>query len=558
MILKKLSTTSKNKKITLIILPIIIYTCISFYFFGPHHLSDFKNKIFTPSGDPESFIWFLSWWPFAITHHLNPFISNYIWFPKGYNLAWSTSIPTLSLIMMPITLLFNATLSFNLLSIMAPALSAISFFYLSFFITKKILPSLFSGYFYGFSSYELGQLLGHTCLNYTFLLPLIILVLLARYSNKIGRLFFICSLSILLVLQFGISIEIFATFIFFLAISVCIFFIFNKDIRHRILVLSKESAYSIIISIILLSPYIYFLIIGFKSVPKFINSPQVFSSDLLNYIIPTPITSLGKTVFYSISTRFTGNFSEEGAYLGVPLFLICFDYFKSYWKTKYTKAFFVIFLLIILFSLGPILQINGYATTIKLPWYYLENIPLLRSALPTRFALYVSFITALIVLLWLNKPGYRYIKYLFVIIALFFILPNQTAYNWQSVKVPRIFQPKISYIAYKKSSSVIIFPFGYNGDSMYLQYVSKFAFIQQGGYVGYIPIYYSNQPLVNSFYSGQTIPNFNNLFYSYCISNKVNKIIYLPETNQNIINELNGLHWQTQTIGSSTIITVPD
>ena len=72
---------------------------------------------------------------------------------------------------------------------------------------------------------------------------------------------------------------------------------------------------------------------------------------------------------------------------------------------------------------------------------------------------------------------------------------------------------------------------------MYLQYVSKFAFIQQGGYVGYTPTYYSNQPSVNSFYSGQTIPNFNNLFYSYYISNKVNKIIiYQKRTKISLMN----------------------
>jgi hypothetical protein len=44
-----------------------------------------------PGGDPIQFMWFLSWWPYALTHGLDPFQTHYIWSLSGVNLLWVTS-----------------------------------------------------------------------------------------------------------------------------------------------------------------------------------------------------------------------------------------------------------------------------------------------------------------------------------------------------------------------------------------------------------------------------------------------------------------------------------
>lgn len=324
----------KHRKLVLIFTPIIIYSFVSVVFFLPKNISSINNKIFTPSLDPESFIWFLNWWPYAIIHHLNPFITKYIWYSRGVNLTWTTSIPTLAILMSPITLLFSAIVSFNLLAIFSLALSATSFFYFSYFITKKIIPSLFAGYVFGFSSFEIGQLLGHVNLYFTALIPLILLLIFARFKNQLSRKFFLSLLSLSFVLEFGISDEILVTLIFFMSIAFIILYLFYREKRKIILKLFTEIIISGLISITLLLPFIYYLILGYKDVPKFINSPQAFSSDLLNYIIPTPVTNIGKSIFSNISSRYTGNYSEEGAYLGFPLLIIIFIYFKDNFKKK--------------------------------------------------------------------------------------------------------------------------------------------------------------------------------------------------------------------------------
>src|SRR5487761_2308097 len=55
-------------------------------------------------GDPPQMTWFLDWFPYAVSHGLNVFHTNFIDYPVGVNLANNTSVPLLGLIASPITL----------------------------------------------------------------------------------------------------------------------------------------------------------------------------------------------------------------------------------------------------------------------------------------------------------------------------------------------------------------------------------------------------------------------------------------------------------------------
>jgi hypothetical protein len=47
--------------------------------------------------DPRLMTWFLVWWPHALVHGLNPFLTKAMWTPQGINLAWQTSMPLVAL-----------------------------------------------------------------------------------------------------------------------------------------------------------------------------------------------------------------------------------------------------------------------------------------------------------------------------------------------------------------------------------------------------------------------------------------------------------------------------
>jgi hypothetical protein len=76
------------------------------------------------------------------------------------------------------------------------------------------------------------------------------------------------------------------------------------------------------ITVVLAAPFLFFAFKGLAGLPEFLNSPEGFSADLLSYLVPTQVTLLGGDFFANVASGFSGNASEQGAYLGVPLILI--------------------------------------------------------------------------------------------------------------------------------------------------------------------------------------------------------------------------------------------
>jgi len=74
--------------------------------------------------DTRLYTWVLGWWPYAITHGINPFHSTVVWAPTGVNIAWVTGLPGPSLVAWPVTALFGPVASLNLLLLLSPALAS--------------------------------------------------------------------------------------------------------------------------------------------------------------------------------------------------------------------------------------------------------------------------------------------------------------------------------------------------------------------------------------------------------------------------------------------------
>ena len=63
------------------------------------------------NGDPQVYIWGLAWYPYALSHGLDPIFTKVGWAPIGYNLAWSTTVPGLSILAWPATRLLGPLVS---------------------------------------------------------------------------------------------------------------------------------------------------------------------------------------------------------------------------------------------------------------------------------------------------------------------------------------------------------------------------------------------------------------------------------------------------------------
>ncbi|HEX4656064.1 MAG TPA: hypothetical protein VH307_01655, partial [Streptosporangiaceae bacterium] len=73
--------------------------------------------------DVSSYVWDLWWTSHQITHLGNPFFTHLMAAPVGTQLGFDTTMPLAGLIMTPITLAFGPSVSFGLLTMIAPGLA---------------------------------------------------------------------------------------------------------------------------------------------------------------------------------------------------------------------------------------------------------------------------------------------------------------------------------------------------------------------------------------------------------------------------------------------------
>jgi hypothetical protein len=107
-------------------------------------------------GDPGLYIWWFKWVPYALTHGLNPLHSNFLDAPGGVSAMWNTSMPALGLVFAPVTLVFGPIVTFNLVCILGPPLSAwTAWLWLRRHVRDA--PAVLGGLIFGFSPFVMAQ-----------------------------------------------------------------------------------------------------------------------------------------------------------------------------------------------------------------------------------------------------------------------------------------------------------------------------------------------------------------------------------------------------------------
>src|SRR6185295_7319770 len=320
------------------------------------------GEMFMPSPDAIALTWFLNWWPFALSNNLDPFTTHHLGEPVGYNLWWLTSLPTLAVLGWPITATAGPIVTWNVISLLGPAISAYGCYVLLLYLSKERLPSFIGGLLFGFSTYQVGHLWGgHICLDFLALIPLMVLLVVARARRELSRVKFILLLSACAVLQFGISTEILATFgLMGLTTFAALYPLFRKSTDLNGVVVDVAAAAAL--SLLVVSPALISMYHSVHTMPEVLREGQVYSTDLLNFFVPHEFTWLGGNGFKWISNRFTGGTVEQGAYLGLPLLIIVGWAVWERRRTPWMLRLLVVLMVAAILSLGPLLQVGGYKT----------------------------------------------------------------------------------------------------------------------------------------------------------------------------------------------------
>jgi hypothetical protein len=460
--------------------PLAGYLLISFLYFGIRVVAHPGRDFIGVGTDPEIFIWSFAWWPHAILHGENPFVSHVVWAPDGVNLTWVTSTPGLAVLLAPVTLIFGPVVSYNLASLAAPALAAFTAYLLCRRLTGALWPSVTAGYLFGFSSYVLGQEQGHLHVSTVFLLPLIALVLIRFFAGEYTGRDLSWRLGLLLVAQLSISIEV--AFTASIAIGVglllCPLIVPRGKVWRAIGAIGAAFG----IAAVLAAPFLAFLISGFHH--GSFNLPQGWNGDAANFLIPTQLTLIGTTWSAWMASHFTGNNFERGAYLGAPVCVIVVWFAIAFRRLAATRFLVAALVLAVIATLGTSLTWRGSAS-ITLPWSALVGLPGFDNALPTRLSVYVALVSAVIVSLWLSSARIpRWLRISLGTLAVIAILPHATDNLWYTHPAqPAFFADKLTSRCIAPGENIMILPYTSNGDSMLWQAESDFRFRMAGGHV---------------------------------------------------------------------------
>ncbi len=306
---------------------------------------------------------------------------------------------------------------------------------------------------------------------------------------------------------------------------------------------------------VVVSPYLYFALAhGFPHLPP--AWPTRYSTDLINFVIPTKVALLSGGPFAHLSYQLKAGLAEEGAYLGLLLVVVAL-FAVARWRTFLGKLLIITFAIICILSLGPTMQFRGHHL-FPMPWRLVSRLPLLSNILPGRFMLFGWLVVALIVALWLSAAGRgrkAVAKWTVVGLSAVLLFPNLWAPLWKSpVQVP----PFISQGTYRNyivpGKNTLAIPFGSHGFSMLWQADAHMDFTLVGGYVAcVIPAEFQRWPIVYTLLTKRWIPDWDRQLKGFLATHDVGTILVREGSSPfwNVL--LSVLHARPVTVGGVVV-----
>lgn len=484
-----------------------LYLLVSMVLVGHGTYAHFGSMSVGYGTDPALFMWSLEWLPRTLIDGSSLLHSDIVFAPEGFNTTMITSIAGAGLAMAPVTLLAGPLISYNVLSILIPAVDGWAAYLLCRASGARPWPSVVGGYLFGFSSYVLAQTLGHPNLSLVAMVPLAAYLVLRRSQGIISPRAFVPCLTAVLVFQFFTSTEVFLT----MTLAGAVVFVLATALfpaeRQSLFGVAQLTVLAYALTAVVASPYL----ISFLSSNQSFNHihPTGGLTDPVNLAIPTRL-NFGGDHFYSLSSQFTGNMIENGGYIGIPLLVVLALYAWQRRRERRALLLLATFAIALIASFGPRLTVLGEAVGPPLPWDLLIDLPLTRYVLPLRMMMFAWLALAVVVALWLSSADrIRPTRWGLVLVGLACLLPNPRAIDlepghwgagiWAEKRsLPELFKSGDRPLFHGRPN-LLVLPYNEAGDaeSTYWQANAGMSYSMPGGYVsGTLPHEFSCWPLV--------------------------------------------------------------
>jgi hypothetical protein len=466
------------------VLFLLLFCGLAVWMFAPAWSSPTTTTLEGGDGDPAIFIWFLRWVPYALAHGHDLLVTHHLNYPDGVNLMWNTSLPLPGLLLAPVTDIWGAVFTFNLLLVLSYGLSA----WCAYLAIRRFAPghlaAAVGGLVYGFSPAMRVQS-HHLHMSLAFLVPLILLavheiLVRQRHSPWLAG----AGLGLMAGAQLLIGEELLAmTGLLAFALFLLLVLANLRRLRERWAYAAKAFAVALTLcSAIIVWP----LSVQFDGPQRIHGDIQKtnYSNDLQSFILPGWPQAMTWDGAGQLVDEFAGG---NSAYLGLPLLLVLVVLGVRWRSSGVVRAGLALMALAAVLSLGPTLLVGGRDTGIPLPWAFFEHLPLLPSLIPARLAQLTALFAGLLLAVFLQavwqEGGWR--RWASVAVALFVLAPLWPSGTIEASRVPTpAFFTGPAVRSLPRDSVVLVLPWAYRRTALAMTWQAEagLRYRMPGGY----------------------------------------------------------------------------
>ncbi|HET9050505.1 MAG TPA: hypothetical protein VFO60_02315 [Candidatus Dormibacteraeota bacterium] len=349
-------------------------------------------------GDAKLFIWYLTEVPSAIAHGHNPFVTSLLQSPDGINLMWNTSAVAIAAAVAPVTAALGPVAAYNLVVTVGVIGGAVAARAALTRFTASASAAAVGGLVYGLSPFVVAQAMGHLHMAFALYPPLVLLLLTdaVRGTASPRRTGLLLGLATALQLLVGEELLLITAVGAAAVLGVAAFGnprAAGAVLRPLAVALGIAGGIAALVD----APFLLLQFLGPHRPVGAVLPSGGLVADVEGFIVPTPRQAVSPSFATDHAAVFTLTAEDVDAYIGLPLLLYLAVRARALWSDRRTRLALVAGGVAAVLSMGPTLQFGHMSAGAPLPWRVLGALPLLDDIAPSRFAVVVDLLLALVV-----------------------------------------------------------------------------------------------------------------------------------------------------------------